>query len=775
MHKYIIAVVIALLCSSVLFSETLSGELKGMVTDSEGNPLKGANVTLNEPGIQVGTDSGGYYSVSNIPYGHYHITYSKTGYIAKTIEIEIQSEHIVKDIVLENSLIQTATIDVTGSFEVQEISQSTFSLSTLGPRELIQERSHNLSSTIDNIPGVNTLSTGTGIGKPVLRGMTSNSVLIIHDGVKQESQQWGDEHSPEVSTYDIDRIEILRGPASLLYGADGIGGVVNILSKPLLYSSGFKKIFYGNLDLDGFSVNKEGTGNLTIGTGFRNMGLKGHLGFRKSGNVRTPDGNLLVNTLISGVSDTIHGGILSNSGTEEVEGGFSFGYRNSFGYIEAGFETFNREVRMHEPEPQYTGSQKLNTNQFVLNGNIRLSNKFHLEPVFSFQTQNRKEFENDEDKNADNPGLFWKLKTFQGDARLHNHLSESVSGTFGLSVNYMDNQSLGIEKLIPDFNSASYGIYAFEKYNAGKFTFSIGGRYDTKNMNIGYTVMEKDIEGNPVKVINPEKISLNSFSGSAGIVFRPAGGIDIFSNIGRGWRAPSEFELYVDGVHEGTGRVERGIKTQNTNAGTVPETSLNIDFGIRARLKIFSAEVSLFNNVLNDFIYPSPAGTIDSSSGLPVFLISQDRAFFRGFEYSFQFQPLDFLLLTLSGDYVFTKNKSSDSPLPFTPPMKNIIGIKIQKSSIGNIYNPYLRFSVKFVSPQNDVDPLETKTDGYALINIGAGLDLVLSNTAASLDLSVENLGDIKYIDHLSRYKSFAMNPGRSFNLKISVPFQFGN
>ncbi len=746
--------------------------LKGRITDSEGNPLKDVNVTLNEPGIQVSADAGGYYSVSNVPYGHYHITYSKTGYNTKTFEIEIQTEQNILDVVLESSLIQTATIDVTGSFEVQEISQSTFSISTLGPRELIQERSHNLSSTIENIPGVNTISTGIGIGKPVIRGMTSNSVLIIHDGVKQESQQWGDEHAPEVSTYDIDRIEILRGPASLIYGADGIGGVVNILSKPLLYSSGIKNIFYGTLDLGGFTVNREGTGNLTFGTGFRNAGMKGHVGFRKSGNVRTPDGNLLVNTLIPGVSDTIQGGILSNSGTEEVEGGFSFGYRNSFGFIEAGFETFNREVRMHEPEPLYTGSQKLSTNQFVLNGNIRLSGKFHIEPVFSYQTQNRKEFETDDDKNADNPGLYWKLQTYQGDARIHNHLSKSLSGTFGLSVNYIKNQSLGIEKLIPDFNSVSYGFYALEKYDAGKFTFSLGGRYDTKNMNIGYTVMERDFKGNPAKVINSESIRLNSLSGSAGIVFRPADEVDIFTNIGRGWRAPSEFELFVDGVHEGTGRVERGIKTQNSGAGALPETSLNIDFGLRARTKYFSAEISLFNNIINDFIYPSPAGITDSSSGLPVFLISQDRAHFRGFEYSLQYQPLDFLLLTLNGDYVFTKNNATDRPLPFTPPMKNIVGIKVQKQKIGNVYNPYLKFSLKFVSRQYDVDPLETKTEGYALMNIGAGLDLVLRNTAVSLDFSVENLGDIKYTDHLSRYKSFALNPGRSFSLKITVPFQ---
>jgi iron complex outermembrane recepter protein len=767
-----VIIIYILLYSTCMLAENKSGQINGKITDLDNKPISGVYVSINEPGVSGYSDKDGMYKFDGVPYGHYHITFSKTGFVSKTLTIEVNKDESSFDIFLEKSLIETATIDVTSSFEAQDISQSTFSLSTLNLKSLIQERSHNLGSTIANIPGVNTITTGIGIGKPVIRGLSSNSVLIVHDGVKQETQQWGDEHSPEISVYDLDRIEILRGPASLLYGSEGIGGVVNIISKPLEYSGSDKTIFYGNADLGGFSVNKEGTANLMLGVGLKNVGFKGHFGIRNSGDVRTPDGTLLVSTLNPSVMDTIKGGTLWNSGSKETEGGISLGWRSNIGYIEAGFETFNREIQMHDPDPYATGNQKLDTKQFELSGNFQLSKKFHLEPIFSYQIHSRKEFNSIEDKNLDNPNLNWKLNTLQGDIRLHNDLNKQLSGTLGISVNNMDNQSLGIEKLIPNFNSSSAGFYIFEKYNLSKFTFSLGGRYDYKSINIGRTVMETDSSGNASKEITGRKIDFDAFSGSAGIVFRPNDYMDIFSNIGRGWRAPSEFELYVDGVHEGTNRVERGIITQNPSASPTPEASLNIDFGIRARMKNINAEVSLFNNIIENFVYPSPTNTIDSVSGLPVYLIKQDKSTFRGIEYSIQYQPVDFLLLSLNGDYVFTNNQATNSPLPFTPPMKNIIGIKFQKQIIGSLYNPYVKMSVRIVSPQNDVDPLETTTAGYTLINAGLGLDLIFPKTIASFDLSVDNIADVKYVDHLSRYKMFALNPGRSFNLKITIPFR---
>ncbi|MFA7362013.1 MAG: TonB-dependent receptor [Candidatus Kapaibacterium sp.] len=770
MYRYIFAF---LLYAGTLSANVLSGEIRGKITDSDNNPIQFVSVTVNEPGISVFTDSDGHYTIKDISYGHYAIIFSKTGYESQSHYLDVDNGVVILDIKLKSSLIETATIDVTSSFEAQDMSQSSFSISTLSLKNLIQTRSHNLSMTISEIPGVNVITTGIGIGKPVIRGLSSNSVIIVHDGVKHESQQWGDEHSPEISLYDLDRIEILRGPASFLYGSEGIGGVVNIISKPLQFSGSKDITHYGSIDLGGFSVNDEVTGSASYGLGFRNVGFKGHLGYRKSTNVRTPEGAFLVNTLNPFIKDTIIGGKLSNSGTKEIEGGLSFGYRSDFGYIDAGFEIFDREVQIHDIDPGATPNQKLNTNQFELSGNFNLSEKLHIEPIFSYQLHSRKEFETSEDKEIDNPGLYWKLNTFQGDLRLHYDQTHNYSGTFGISAVDMVNKSLGAEKLIPNFHTSGFGIYALEKFNNEKFTLTGGLRFDIKNINIQNTIIETDSNGAITKEISPRTINFNALSGSLGFVYRPSDIIDIFTNIGRGWRAPSEFELYVDGVHEGTNRVERGIITLDPNAEPVPESSFNIDLGARLRYKNLNVEISLFNNIVNNFIYPSPTNEIDPESGLLIYDIKQDRSEFRGVEYSIQYQPFDYLLLSLNGDYLYTNNNSTNTAVPFTPPMKNIFEIKFQKSVIGFMYNPYIKSGVKIVNGQKNVYPYETTTEGYTLIYAGIGMDFIISKSIASLDLSVENLADTKYVDHLSRYKMTAMNPGRSINLKITLPFQY--
>ena len=263
-----------------------------------------------------------------------------------------------------------------------------------------------------------------------------------------------------------------------------------------------------------------------------------------------------------------------------MEGGATFGYRGDFGYIDAGFETYDREIQMYKSDPTSTGSQKLNTNQIVLNGNINLGEKFHLEPVISYQIHSRKEYETAYDKEIDEPELYWKLNTFQGDIRLHYDQSRNFTGTFGIAVMDMVNKSLGTEKLIPNFHTAGFGVYAMEKYNTERFTVSGGLRFDVKNVNIRNTIMEEDTSGAAAHEITPRSIDFNALSGSLGLVYRPSDKIDIFTNIGRGWRSPSEYEMYVDGVHEGTNRYERGLITLDPSASPTIESSLNIDFEV---------------------------------------------------------------------------------------------------------------------------------------------------------------------------------------------------
>lgn len=750
-------------------------QISGKVTDTETNkPVQFASVNLQELSVSTMTDANGNFSFTSVAEGNYHISISRTGYKTKVIIIDANSTNNIVNVPLEKTLIETPTIDVTSSFSPTDIRNSTFSLSSITERELVKQRSDVLASTIENIPGINNISTGTSLGKPVIRGLTSLGVIIVHDGVKHESQQWGDEHAPEVSLYDIERIEILRGPASLVYGSDAIGGVVNIISKPIQYSTGKKGILYGGLDLGGYSVNDQKTGNLTLGYGLTNWGLKGHIGIRNSNDVRTPDGTFAINSLDPNVKDTIQGGRLTNSGTKEIEGGVNLGLTGDFGDIDAGFETFDRDIQLHDADPTATGNQKIRTKQFELSGKFNIQKNLILEPILSYQFHDRKEFETNYERDIDNAILNLELKNFQGDLRLQHSLSKDISGTIGFSYTNTQNKSLGIEKLIPNYNSNSYGVYLSEQLQKKFFTLSAGVRFDSKKLNVENTVFETDSTGVPEKVVTAKSITFDAVSGSFGIVTRPSDYIDIFANLGRGWRAPSEFELFVDGEHEGTGRIERGLITLDSSSNPKPESSLNIDLGIRANFKKFSASLSFFNNNINNFIYPSPTGEYDSTAMLPIYDILQDKAIFWGFEYTVQVQPVDFILFSLNGDYVSAKNDATGNYLPFIPAAKNIIEVKFQERNLGrSIYNPYISFSSKIVSPQSKVDPLETATDGYVLFKAGLGFDFVLSKSIASVDFSVDNLADTKYVDHLSRYKSYALNPGRSFNLKLSVPFNF--
>ncbi len=774
MSASLICILLFAECESLIAQTQMlnASGISGTVTDKNGKPLEFVAVSIDDPGLSSTTDRLGRFKFTGIPIGQYIISFKRSGYASFTLVVDLTSKDTLITVSLEESLIELPVIDVTGSFNSTEISKSSFSVTELTSRNITKSRSQNLAETIQNIPGLSNISTGSGIGKPVIRGLTSQSVLIIHDGVKHESQSWGDEHGPELSLFDLGRIEILRGPSSLVYGADGIGGVINVISKPLEFSPRKKPVYYGNIVLGEFSVDRQYFSNGTFGIGTKNFGLKGHLGYRKSGNVYTPDGTLNVNTPDG--SREIKGGELFNSGAKELEGGANLGINGNFGTINLGFELFNRELQIHEDPleaPGATPNQKIQTKQFSIESDLRLSQKMKLETVLSYQIQSRKEYESIEDKASDIRALYLDFSSFDGSVKLHHELRKNISGTVGFSYTLHNNSTLAAEKLIPNYNANTLGIFLMEKLELGKFNFSAGARFDTKKLNIKTTVFETDSVGNPVRTLNPEQLLFNAVTGSFGFVYSPNETFNLFANIGRGWRAPSEFELFVDGVHEGTQRYERGLKTIDHNSEPKPEESVNTDLGIRLNYRSLSIQLSAFRNVVNNFIYPAVTG--DTLEGHPVFNIKQDKSTFYGYEYSIQYQPVKWLVVIAGGDYVETENNATGMPIPFTPPVKNIFELKYQKQNFGKLLNAYVKFGVKLVSQQNDVDLMEAKTDGYTLLNAGIGFDMPIAGSIASLDISVDNLADIKYVDHLSRYKGYAMNPGRSINAQLSLPFKF--
>ena len=768
--KFIIPII--LFAANITFAQNMI-RISGTVTTENSQAVSFVNITIEELNRSAFSDSKGKFSFTDIPTGTYHISLKRSGFNTASITTSGGDDISV---VLVQGLIETAVIDVTSSFSPIDINNSSFAVTEINARSVTRLRSSNLANTLKNIPGIDNVSTGNDLGKPVIRGLTSQSVLIVEDGVKQENQQWGDEHTPEISLYDISRIEILRGPASLIYGSDGIGGAINIQNNRAEFSEKKTGTTYGELDLGSFSNSRMGSGNLSLGYGLKNFGIKGSFGYRRSGNIRQPDGDLIVNipdgaNLFS--QRTLTGGELSNSSTKEYEGNVLASFKGNFGSIDLKYSNFHREPRLHDEDPLATGSQKINTNNYLAKGNFSLNKNLSLEPTLSYETHSRIEYGSDEDLASDTRALNLELENIMSDVKLHHMLSDKIEGTAGLTFIHQKNRSLAEEKLIPNYNSNSIGGYILERYTDRLFSFSLGGRYDTKKLNVEETVFETDSLGNPSNVLQPQSLTFNSFSGSAGFVIKPTHDLNFFANVGRGWRAPSEFELFVDGVHEGTGRFERGLVTINGAYDPKNEESINLDLGVRYSSKYLSAEISAYRNTIDNFIYPAPTGETDKASGLPVFNIMQDKSSFTGYEYSIQVSPVKWMKFSAIGDLVETKNLATNDPLPLTPPVKNYLELKLQASNLGkNLYNPYFLFGVRIVSAQDKIDPLEAPTEGYTLLNASIGMDFVLANAVATIDLSGENLADTKYVSNLSRYRYIAMNPGRSIDLKLSVPFR---
>lgn len=257
-----------------------------------------------------------------------------------------------------------------------------------------------------------------------------------------------------------------------------------------------------------------------------------------------------------------------------------------------------------------------------------------------------------------------------------------------------------------------------------------------------------------------------SVSGAFGASWPFAEGWALVGNVGTGWRAPSVFEMFVNGEHEGTGRFEVG------RADLGPERSINTDISLRRQSATLQAEVTVFRNRINHFIFARPTGAVDAGSGLPIFNIAQANATLIGAEAAVKWQARDWLGLNLGADVLRADNDDLRQPLPQMPANRVKWGLRLSQKELGSLgKNAYVSASGRLVARQTRTAANETQTAGYGLVDFGAGAELPLFGTNAHADFGIENAFDLPYRDHLSRYRAFALNAGRSFTLRLTVPF----
>lgn len=785
---------------SMYSQNTLSGHIKD---ESSGEPLYGATIYI--PDLKMGstTNSDGYYFMNNLPSGKFLIQVSYIGYanLIKTIEI---FGHVVFDFTLEPSVTELKELIITGISAASDASKDPIAHSFVSNEFLNQNTSTNVVDAIAKMPGLSQITTGPAISKPVIRGLGSNRVVTLNNGQPLEGQQWGDEHGIAIDASSVARVEIIKGPGSLMYGSDAMAGVINFLPpKPVPQG-----VINGH-----FAGNYQSSNNLLS------------MSFFNAGNLNGNSWQINISKKLAGNYRNQYDVKVYNSGFNEFDFSGYIGMNRKWGFSHLHFSRFSQNIGIVEGERDSNGNflkleikngnvvevpvtesdlkgydidyprQKIEQLSFSLNNNFILKSS-NLTFNIGYQQNIRKEFENPLESD---PGLYFDLKTM--DYNLKYFLPE-LSGleiATGISGKYQENKNKGREFLIPEYNLIDIGAFVVANKLVGQLSLSGGIRYDIRRLNakalfldsFGLPV-ENEFDAETIR-FSVFKSNPGSFSSSAGATWKVSDKTLLKINISNGYRAPNIAELGSNGVHEGTFRYEIG------NPDLKPETSFQIDAGTIYSGDHSNFEISIFRNAITNYIFieklqgSSGGDSIpDPSDPIPAFRFIQTKAWLFGGEAVLDIHPhpLHWLHLENSISLVYSRqDNETDSTkyLPLTP--AHVFRSELRgnfENTDHTFQNIFVKLGVSYTFRQNRVYTAfdtETPTDSYGLFEGGIGADIVSKKgrTLFKMVILVDNLFDKTYQNHLSRLKYAPGNPatgrmgvfdmGRNISFKINIPY----
>jgi iron complex outermembrane receptor protein len=738
MRALILAAALIGAASAVAGADSLpQATLSGQVTDTAGNPLAQVRVSVLEAERSTTTDLEGRYSISDLPTGTYAVSFALVGYAPQVRRVSLRDAPLTLDVQLRPTLIELQELQVTASPLATTSLTSPQPTSVLSSEQLLENRAASLGETVSSLPGVRSLNTGSGIGKPVIRGLTGNRVLVLADGQRLENQQWGDEHGPQVETGEAERIEVIRGPASVLYGSDALGGVINVVNRALPDAIRRKPFVGGDVTASYATNNRQPDGTITLEGATGGLGFRGAFTGRTSDDVRTPAGELF------------------NSGGRTWNGSGGIGYRGSWGSVAASYSHRDERAEIHEDpaeNPTATPFQRVGEDRAQLTANLPLG-LTHLDVDLGYERNRRREFEAED---APDVALGLLARTYNADVRVHHPVVGGLAGIVGASVLHNNFEKFGEETLIPDNQYDNLAFYAFEQAETGPWSFSFGARYDHRRL---------DVEDDTTLGVVAQRRTYNSLTGNLGVLYRAAEPVALVLNVGRGYRSPSAYDLFSNGVHEGTLRFERGDSTLEN------ETSINSDLAVRVQAQSVTAELGVFANFIDNYIYPDPTGGIDPESGLQIYDLTQGTARLTGVEAAVEYHPAPFVHLRGTADYTRGQNRTTDTPLPFVAPFRATYSVRFEGGEYGRVLGPYLSIGGESNARQTRADPEDFAPAGYTLANVGTGATLELGRRLLSLDFQLRNVFDKAYTNFLSRYKTYAFDPGRNFIARVSTSF----
>ena len=710
--------------------------LEGSIVDENNQPVL---ATVYLPQIEKGavSDINGKYLVTQIPNGNYTVIISALGYETLSFKLSfVKNETITKDIILKESAVEMEEVIISTPFHKLQ-SENVMKVERITTEQLTKNGAVNLSQGISNMVGVSTVSTGNGIGKPVIRGLSSNRVLTYTQGVRLENQQFGDEHGLGISGNGIESVEVIKGPASLLYGSDAIGGV--------LY-----------LNPEGFATNNE-TEVDGIGTYFSNTnGFNSSIGAKTSGEKV----KFLVRGSRASFSDYETGGEYRVTNTRYNEYDIKTGIRFQDKRLKSTLRYNYNRSNIGIPEEigaQNTSKELLLPFQEIDNHILSLDNSLFfnnssLDIKMGYLFNDRREFE----ESADEAALRLKLNTFTYDVKYNLPELGYFTTIVGVQGMLQHNKNFGEEILIPNAKKVDFGVFATTHLHLEDWDFQGGLRLDTRK------IKTKDARNPQDEDFIPSiDKNYNSFNAALGAKYNFSETFTGRLNLASGFRAPNLAELTSNGVHEGTNRYEIGNPDLNN------EQSFQTDLAFEYRSEHFEAFANGFYNTINNYIFISPTGDVIEDNH--VFNYVQNGAKLFGGEIGFHLHPhpLDWLHWESSFETVKGELKEGGN-LPLIPANTLNNTIRLELNDGGFLKSPYSFITLENIFAQNNASEFETTTKGYNLLSLGFGATVKWDKIEFNWGVNATNITNESFINHLSRLKADEiLNPGRSINFNL--------
>lgn len=650
-------------------------------------------------------------------------------------------------------------VTVQGIAGVQRLKDAASPFMVVSPKQLHNTIGTNLVDAVGHLPGLSQISTGAGISKPVIRGLGYNRVVVVDQGIRQEGQQWGDEHGLEVDEEGVHSVEVLKGPASLMYGSDAIAGVMILHPEHPL---------------------EEGTMQVKVGSQYQtNNGLYDYrVGF--AGNTKGFVWNWHFLDKAAHCYKNKVDGYVPGSFFKERDIQGMLGINRGWGHSWLRFSRVSFSPGITEGEhvgSNFDGKSYgiVSPFQKVLHYKAISDNAWYfgdgtLKAVIGYQQNYRREFEEEE-----TPELAMRLHTVNYDIKYLHSLPHDWKIATGVGGMWQRNLNQGEEYLIPDHHLLDIGVFATAEWQYRKWHFSGGARFDNRHLKTTSLTEEG--------VLRFEALSKNftGVTGSLGVVWNVTDRINLRLNAARGFRAPTVSELSSNGVHEGSIQYELG------NAGLKAEKSTQLDLGFDYTSHYVSLQASLFTNWINDYIFL--ARLPYETDGYRTYQYREGDARLIGGEVSVDVHPINPLHFENAFSYV--RGIQLDQPdeaknLPMMPAPKWTSDIRYEFPNFAKNHcrRTFLAFGMEYNFRQNKfyaVDNTETATPSYALFNLSAGMDLhIFGHNCIELTFSCQNLFDKAYQPHLSRLKYVDTGSltgrqgisamGRNFCFKVSVP-----